>query len=264
MSQKNAKRLRRLEDRVDWLEVGNDMLDRRQEQLETDVHKLSADQITSDRFRNSLDAVDAMYRREADEKLCDLRRAVRQEQRTASIWKSVAYGALTAAVVIEVIAILTIHANSAEKPATQAEDSPSSAHTVSIIPPTETPEEPENELIEAALLGKAHVLENATISHYDCCVACCGKDDGITASGVRATPGVTVAVDPAIIPLGSDVLVDYGDGEIHYYRADDVGGSITGSHIDLCVEDHDTAENLGIRTATVYWVEPEGAKTIWQ
>lgn len=251
MSQKREKKFRKLI--------------QRQDQLEADMQKLAADQITSDRFRNSLDAVDAMYRREADEKLCDLRRAVRQEQRTASIWKSVAYGALTAAVVIEVIAILTIHANSAEKPATQAEDSPSAAqHTVSIIPPTETPEEPENELIEAALLGKAHVLENATISHYDCCVSCCGKDDGITASGVRATPGVTVAVDPAIIPLGSDVLVDYGDGEIHYYRADDVGGNITGSHIDLCVENHDIAENLGIRTATVYWVEPEVAKTIWQ
>lgn len=250
MSQKNAKRLRRFEERMDLLEI--------------QFENLQSDQINSDRFRDSLNAVDAMYQRETEDKLRDLRHAVRQERKTASIWRSVAYGALTAAVVIEVIAILTIHANSAEKPATQAEDSSSAAHTVSIISPAETPEEPENELIEAALLGKAHVMENATISHYDCCVSCCGKDDGITASGVQATPGVTVAVDPAIIPLGSDVLVDYGDGEIHYYRADDVGGSITGSRIDLCVEDHDTAENLGIRTATVYWVEPEGEKTIWQ
>lgn len=250
MSQKNAKRLRRFEERMDLLEI--------------QFENLQSDQINSDRFRDSLNAVDAMYQWETEDKLRDLRHAVRQERKTASIWRSVAYGALTAAVVIEVIAILTIHANSAEKPATRAEDSSSTAHTVSIIPPAETPEEPENELIEAALLGKAHVMENATISHYDCCVSCCGKDDGITASGVQATPGVTVAVDPAIIPLGSDVLVDYGDGEIHYYRADDVGGNITGSHIDLCVEDHDTAVNLGIRTATVYWVEPEGAKTIWQ
>ena len=60
-----------------------------------------------------------------------------------------------------------------------------------------------------------------------------------------------------MIPLGSDVLVDYGDGEIHYYRADDVGGAVKGSHIDLCVTSHTEAEQMGRRMATVYWVEPE-------
>ena len=114
---------------------------------------------------------------------------------------------------------------------------------------------PENELIEAALLGKAHIIEDCTITHYDCCVSCCGKDNGITASGVQATPGVTVAVDPDVIPLGSDVLVDYGDGEIHYYRADDTGGAVKGNHIDLCVGSHEEALMLGRRTATVYWAK---------
>ena len=250
MSQKNAKRLRRFEERMDLLEI--------------QFENLQSDQINSDRFRDSLNAVDAMYQRETEDKLRDLRHAVRQERKTASIWRSVAYGALTAALLIEVIAILTIRASGTEKPEATTDDPAAPVRTVSVVPPADFPEEPENELIEAALLAKAHVMENATVTHYDCCVECCGKDDGITASGVQATPGVTVAVDPAIIPLGSDVLVDYGDGEIHYYRADDVGGNITGSHIDLCVEDHDTAVNLGIRTATVYWVEPDGAKTIWQ
>lgn len=121
----------------------------------------------------------------------------------------------------------------------------------------DTYDHPENELIEAALLGKAHIIEDCTVTHYDCCVACCGKDDGIAASGVQATPGVTVAVDPDVIPLGSDVLVDYGDGEIHYYRADDIGGSVNGNHIDLCVGSHEEALMLGRRTATVYWVKED-------
>ena len=121
----------------------------------------------------------------------------------------------------------------------------------------DTYDRPENELIEAALLGKAHIIEDCTVTHYDCCVACCGKDDGITASGEQATPGVTVAVDPDVIPLGSDVLVDYGDGEIHYYRADDVGAAIKGNKLDLCVSSHQEAINLGARTATVYWVEAD-------
>ena len=129
---------------------------------------------------------------------------------------------------------------------------PVQAATVTVAP--EPVEEPENERIEAALLASAHRLDNVTVTHYDCCVECCGKADGITASGVRATPGVTVAVDPAVIPLGADVLVDYGDGEICYYRADDTGSGVVGNHIDLCVADHQTAVQLGRRTATVWWV----------
>lgn len=131
---------------------------------------------------------------------------------------------------------------------------PAQAETVTV---TITPEEPENERIEAALLASAHRLDNVTVTHYDCCVDCCGKADGITASGVRATPGVTVAVDPAVIPLGADVLVDYGDGMLHYYRADDTGSGVEGNHIDLCVADHQTAVQLGRRTATVWWTGGE-------
>ena len=115
----------------------------------------------------------------------------------------------------------------------------------------------ENENIQNALLAKANKIENVKVSHYCCCVKCCGKDDGITYSGVKATPGVTVAVDTSIIPLGSDVLVDYGDGVINYYRADDTGSAIKGNELDLCVSSHQEAINLGVRTATVYWVEAD-------
>lgn len=115
----------------------------------------------------------------------------------------------------------------------------------------------ENRLIEAALLAKAHRIGNATVTHYDCCRKCCGNTNGITASGREATPYVSVAVDTRVIPLGSDVLVDYGDGEIHYYRADDTGSGVKGNHIDLCVSSHAEAISLGVRTATVYYAEVE-------
>ena len=115
----------------------------------------------------------------------------------------------------------------------------------------------ENLRIEQALLAKAHKLTNVTVTHYDPCIKCCSKTDGITASGRKGTPYVTVAVDPRVIPLGSDVLVDYGDGEIHYYRADDTGNGVAGNHIDLFVESHQEARELGLRKATVYWIQEE-------
>ena len=128
----------------------------------------------------------------------------------------------------------------------------------------EEPEAPfEEERSGAALLAMGTKIENVTVTHYCICKKCCGKDEshpayGITASGRAAAPGTSVAVDPDVIPLGSDVLVDYGDGVIHYYRADDTGGAVKGNHIDLCMESHEAAWNAGKKMATVWWV-PEGS-----
>lgn len=117
-------------------------------------------------------------------------------------------------------------------------------------------EETENELIEAALLAKSHKLERVTVTHYCTCSKCCGWSTGITASGRKATPGVSVGVDTSIIPLDADVLVDYGDGVLHYMRADDTGSAIKGKHIDVCVESHEEAIQAGVKTATVWWCNP--------
>ena len=118
----------------------------------------------------------------------------------------------------------------------------------------------ESERIEEALLAKATKIEGVTVSHYCICKRCCGKDEshpayGITASGRRAEPGVSVAVDPKVIPMGATVIADYGDGVLHYYRADDTGGAIRGARLDLCVGDHETALEMGLKTATVWWYE---------
>lgn len=161
------------------------------------------------------------------------------------------------------LSVIVLAGASVELSREEPEPAPAPASYRQVKPePVEEPEDFENEKIEAALLQRAQTIEDCTITHYCICERCCGKTPdhpayGITASGLRATPGISVAVDPSIIPLGSDVLVDYGDGELHYFRADDTGGAIKGAHIDLCVEDHQTALTLGVKTATVYWVAPE-------
>lgn len=236
----------------------SEKLHRQVEQLRSDVNELKETQRVNEKFYASLQAVMAQ---DTTQQMTAERRKARQAQREARSWKLNAILALILAALAGGVAlVVTVKADAA---VIDAPDEPLPTVTVFsevCLPdaaPVVEPEEPENELIEAALLARSHRLDNMTVTHYDVCLKCCGKLDGITASGVQATPDVTVAVDPAVIPLGSDVLVDYGDGEIHYYRADDTGGAIKGRHIDLCVSSHEEALQLGVRTATVYWVAQE-------
>lgn len=93
------------------------------------------------------------------------------------------------------------------------------------------------------------------VTHYCGCSKCCGKySDGsesqaVGASGVTLQPYMSVAVDPAVIPLGT-VLYDH---EGNAYSADDTGGAIKGNRIDMFVGSHEEALKLGVTTMDVYW-----------
>ncbi|HEV8354524.1 MAG TPA: ubiquitin-like domain-containing protein [bacterium] len=79
---------------------------------------------------------------------------------------------------------------------------------------------------------------------------CCPGVDNATAFGMRAGYGV-VAVDPAIIPLGSRLYVEgYG-----YAIAGDTGGSIKGLRIDLGFDTRREAIRFGRRPVRVYVIE---------
>ena len=101
----------------------------------------------------------------------------------------------------------------------------------------------ENQLFEEE---KREVTEKFIITAYCPCVKCCGKTDGITASGVKAIEGVTVATDKSI-PFGTKVYID-GVGEI---IVQDRGGAIKGNRIDLYFSDHQSALNFGRQTKEV-------------
>ena len=95
------------------------------------------------------------------------------------------------------------------------------------------------------------------ITHYCPCVECCGKDDGITATGTVATEGRTIAVDPDVIPYGSRVAIYYDDGCLGHYIAEDCGGAIDGLEADVFIADHDRAWSLGAKSGSVYIVNEE-------
>lgn len=71
------------------------------------------------------------------------------------------------------------------------------------------------------------------ITGYDTCVQCCGKSDGITASGTVATVGRTCAAS-ADLPFGTRLWID-GVGE---RVVEDRGGGVNGQHIDVLCADH--------------------------
>lgn len=90
-----------------------------------------------------------------------------------------------------------------------------------------------------------------TITAYCPCVKCCGKSDGITASGTKAKQGRTIAVDPIYIPYGTEIIID---GQT--YIAEDCGGAIKGSNrIDLFFSSHEQALSFGRQTKKVRIME---------
>ena len=71
------------------------------------------------------------------------------------------------------------------------------------------------------------------ITGYDTCSRCCGKSDGVTASGTQATIGRTCAASKNL-PFGTRLYID-GIGE---RVVEDRGGGVKGNHIDVLCEDH--------------------------
>ena len=120
------------------------------------------------------------------------------------------------------------------------------------IKPTPTPAPIVNDYVEV----NGDILtfpDQFSITYYCCCSICCGEYSyevtGVpnrTASGTIPQEGRTIAVCTDQIPLGTTVIIDG-----HAYVAEDVGGAITWNHIDIYVEDHQRALQLGRKNATV-------------
>lgn len=104
------------------------------------------------------------------------------------------------------------------------------------------------------------VAEKITVTAYAYCPCskCCGvwaenrpiDENGkpiiLTASGARATEGRTIAVDPTVIPYGTEVIFD---GKT--YIAEDCGGGIKGNTIDVYFDTHEKALEFGVQQKEV-------------
>ena len=109
------------------------------------------------------------------------------------------------------------------------------------------------------------VLGEFALTAYCSCEVCCGewalnrpKDENgeeivYTASGAKAEAGVTVAVDPDIIPLGSDVYIE----GLGWYVAQDTG-NFSENVIDIYFDNHVDALEFGRQDAMVSVVAENG------
>lgn len=96
------------------------------------------------------------------------------------------------------------------------------------------------------------------LTAYCSCRKCCGfwangrpidengNDIVIGASGERLVQGVSIAVDPSVIPYDRKVYIDGKE-----YIAHDCGGAINGNRIDIYFDNHQDALDFGVRYANV-------------
>lgn len=91
------------------------------------------------------------------------------------------------------------------------------------------------------------------VTYYCPCAKCCGKTDGITASGTLAQEGITVAADWTVIEPGTKLYID-GVGQ---RVVEDKGGAIKGNRIDVFMDSHERALQAGVHEAQVYLISEE-------
>lgn len=85
------------------------------------------------------------------------------------------------------------------------------------------------------------------ITYYCACEKCCDVETGLTATGTQVAEGRTIAVDPSVIPYGTQVIIGG-----HVFTAEDCGGAIKKNRIDIYVNSHEKALELGRNKAEVF------------
>lgn len=127
---------------------------------------------------------------------------------------------------------------------TATETRPRSFQECSLVPeedifipvPEEKADEPKN--IDEQSNSSLVSLGTYRISAYCPCEKCCGKTDGITASGTKATAGRTVAMND--VPFGTKIVIDG-----HEYIVEDTGG-FKSKLVDVFFDTHEEALNSGL------------------
>lgn len=86
----------------------------------------------------------------------------------------------------------------------------------------------------------------ANVSAYCACAKCCGKTNGITASGAKAKANHTIAA-PSTYKFGTKIEI----AGMGVYTVEDRGGAIKGNKIDIYFNSHAEALKFGRRNLKI-------------
>ena len=111
--------------------------------------------------------------------------------------------------------------------------------------------------------GEKIYIGEFRLTAYCSCSKCCGKwalnrpkdENGneivYGAAGIALTEGISVAVDPKVIPYGT--IIEFDD---KLWIAHDTGGAIKGNRIDVYYSSHERALSSGMaKTVSVFIIE---------
>lgn len=127
------------------------------------------------------------------------------------------------------------------------------------IEPLELTEIIEEPVVEEPVEPELISLGEFKLTAYCACQKCCGKwalnrpvdENGneivCGASGERLFAGSSIAVDPNVIPLGTEVIIND-----NMYIAHDTGSAVKGNVIDIYFDSHEEARSFGLQYAEVF------------
>lgn len=88
------------------------------------------------------------------------------------------------------------------------------------------------------------------LTAYCPCEECSGGWGDLTATGVTAKPGRTIAVDPELFTYGTELSINGIS-----YVTEDCGGGVKGKHIDIFFNTHSETVDFGVQKMEVFVID---------
>lgn len=101
--------------------------------------------------------------------------------------------------------------------------------------------------------GKTPMVKNFNTSAYCACMKCCGKTNGITSSGVKASSWCTLAAGKAY-PVGTIIYIPSLSNKPNggWFIVQDRGGAISNNKLDIYMGTHSQALQFGRKNLECY------------
>ena len=104
--------------------------------------------------------------------------------------------------------------------------------------------------------GITPIVKTMNTSAYDACVKCCGKTNGITSSGAKASPWYTIAAGSGY-KIGTVIYIPYFKNKPNggWFVVQDRGGAISNNKIDIFMSTHNECLQFGRKSLECYIYE---------